>query len=63
MFIEKFRVESPNVRYGEREIESVYRYETTELVHELRDGSYQWIVKPKSVEYQFKTDTHTPRLG
>ncbi|RWW55056.1 hypothetical protein BHE74_00038323, partial [Ensete ventricosum] len=49
MFIEKFKVESPSVRYGEDEIESVYHYETTELVHECRDGFYQWIVKPKTV--------------
>ncbi|CAA6659473.1 unnamed protein product [Spirodela intermedia] len=63
MFIEKFRVESPNVKYGEGEIESVYSYETTELVHEVRDGSYQWVVKPKAVQYQFKTDTRVPKLG
>ncbi|XP_078433643.1 inositol-3-phosphate synthase [Wolffia australiana] len=63
MFIEKFRVESPKVRYGEGEIESVYDYQTTELVHELRDGAYQWIVKPKSLQYHFKTDTRLPRLG
>ncbi|CAA7401025.1 unnamed protein product [Spirodela intermedia] len=63
MFIEKFRVESPNVRYGEEEIESVYSYETTELVHEVRDGAYQWIVKPKSVHYHFKTSTRVPKLG
>ncbi|MQM04562.1 hypothetical protein Taro_037357 [Colocasia esculenta] len=63
MFIEKFRVESPNVKYGEHQIESVYSYETTEVVHEIRDGTYQWVVKPKSVRYQFKTDTHVPKLG
>ncbi|XP_065021291.1 inositol-3-phosphate synthase-like [Musa acuminata AAA Group] len=63
MFIEKFKVESPNVRYGEDEIESVYHYETTELVHECRDGVYQWIVKPKTVRYNFKTRTRVPKLG
>ena len=63
MFIEKFRVESPNVKYGDHQIESVYSYETTELVHEVRDGTYQWVVKPKSVQYQFKTDTRVPKLG
>ena len=63
MFIENFKVESPNVKYGETEIESVYNYETTELVHESRNGSYQWIVKPKTVQYNFKTDTHVPKLG
>uniref|UniRef100_A0A1D1XRA0 Inositol-3-phosphate synthase n=1 Tax=Anthurium amnicola TaxID=1678845 RepID=A0A1D1XRA0_9ARAE len=63
MFIEKFRVESPNVKYGEGVIESVYSYETTELVHEVRDGSYQWVVQPRTVQYQFRTDTHVPKLG
>ncbi|XP_014494568.1 inositol-3-phosphate synthase [Vigna radiata var. radiata] len=63
MFIENFKVESPNVRYTETEILSVYNYETTELVHENRNGTYQWIVKPKSVKYEFKTDTHVPKLG
>lgn len=63
MFIESFKVESPNVKYTESEIQSVYTYETTELVHENRDGTYQWIVKPKSVKYDFKTDIHVPKLG
>ncbi|THU64256.1 hypothetical protein C4D60_Mb01t24560 [Musa balbisiana] len=63
MFIEKFKVESPNVRYAEDEIEAVYHYETTELVHESRDGAYHWIVKPKTVRYNFKTDTRVPKLG
>lgn len=64
MFIDNFKVESPNVTYTENEIHSVYNYETTELVHENRKGcGYQWIVKPKSVKYEFKTDTHVPKLG
>jgi len=63
MFIEKFKVESPNVKYMEDEIHSVYNYETTELVHENRNGSYQWTVKPKTVQYEFKTDTRVPKLG
>ncbi|KAL0424379.1 UNVERIFIED_CONTAM: Inositol-3-phosphate synthase [Sesamum radiatum] len=63
MFIESFKVDSPNVKYTEGEIHSVYNYETTELVHENRNGTYQWIVKPKTVKYEFKTDTHVPKLG
>lgn len=63
MFIEGFKVESPNVRYTENEIHSVYNYETTELVHENRKGTYQWIVKPKTVKYEFKTNTRVPKLG
>lgn len=63
MFIESFKVESPNVTYTDGEIHSVFGYETTELVHESRDGTYQWVVKPKTVRYEFKTDTHVPKLG
>lgn len=63
MFVESFKVDSPNVNYTENEIHSVYSYETTELVHENRNGTYQWIVKPKTVKYEFKTDTHIPKLG
>lgn len=63
MFIESFKVESPNVKYTANEIHSVYNYETTELVHELKNGSYQWTVKPKTVKYEFNTQTHVPKLG
>jgi myo-inositol-1-phosphate synthase len=63
MFIENFKVESSNVKYTETEIQSVYNYETTELVHENRNGTYQWIVKPKTVKYEFKTHTKVPKLG
>jgi hypothetical protein len=37
MFIESFKVESPNVKYTQNEIHSLYNYETTELVHENRN--------------------------
>ena len=63
MFIESFRVESPNVRYGAGEIESEYRYDTTELVHESHNGASKGVVCPKSVNYQFKTNTNVPKLG
>ncbi|KAL8167425.1 hypothetical protein V2J09_008924 [Rumex salicifolius] len=63
MFIDSFKVESPNVKYTDDEIHSVYSYETTELVHESRNGTYQWIVKPKSLQYEFKTQINVPRLG
>ena len=63
MFIENFKVESPNVKYTESEIHSVYDYQTTELVHEEKNGTYQWTVKPKNVKYEFKTDVHVPKLG
>jgi hypothetical protein len=63
MFIENFWVESPNVKYGAGEIESDYRYDTTELVHESHNGASKWVVRPKSVNYQFKTNTNVPKLG
>jgi len=63
MFIENFKVESPNVKYTETEIQSVYSYETTELVHENRNNTYEWVVKPKTVKYEFKTQTNVPKLG
>ncbi|KAK6135022.1 hypothetical protein DH2020_031249 [Rehmannia glutinosa] len=62
-FSHSFKVDSPNVKYTDGEIHSLYNYETTELVHENRNGKYQWIVKPKTVQYEFKTDTHVPKLG
>ncbi|CAH8281909.1 unnamed protein product [Eruca vesicaria subsp. sativa] len=63
MFIESFKVESPNVKYTENEIHSVYDDQTTELVHESKNGAYQWTVKLKTVKYEFKADTHVPKLG
>ena len=64
MFIESFRVEGPNVEYTEDSIHSTYDYSTTELLHERRsDGQYQWVVKPISVQYDFKTSVHVPKLG
>lgn len=63
MFIEKFKVDSPDVKYTDSHIESLYRYDTTELVHETRDGASEWVVKPKTVLYNFRTDIHVPKLG
>ncbi|KAE8722348.1 Inositol-3-phosphate synthase [Hibiscus syriacus] len=63
MFIESFKVESPNVKYTDNEIHSVYNYETTELVHENKNGTYQWVVTPKTVKYEFKTDIHGNACG
>ena len=63
MFIENFKVESPNVKYTESEIQSVYDYQTTDLVHEEKNETFQWTVKPKTVKYEFKTIAHVPKLG
>ncbi|KAM0907306.1 hypothetical protein ACQ4PT_016214 [Festuca glaucescens] len=60
MFLEGFKVESPHVRYGAGEIESEYRYDTTEVAP-TPEGS--WVVRPKSVTYNFKTSTAVPKLG
>jgi hypothetical protein len=62
MFIESFHVESLHVRYGLSEIESEYRYDTTELVHEGKDGACHWVICPKSVTYNFRTSTAVPKL-
>jgi len=63
MFIQSFRVESPNVKYSEESIDSIYDYQTTELVHENVNGKYEWVIKPKSVRYEFKTERRVPKLG
>ncbi|KAL5224796.1 hypothetical protein ABZP36_011435 [Zizania latifolia] len=64
MFVEGFRVESPRVRYGAGEIESEYRYDTTELAPAAPEGKgKEWVVRPKSVTYHFKTTTTVPKLG
>lgn len=62
MFVEGFRVESPRVRYGDGEIESEYRYDTTEVVAPPSPEK-GWVVRPKSVTYHFKTTTTVPNLG
>uniref|UniRef100_A0A0D9XJ27 inositol-3-phosphate synthase n=1 Tax=Leersia perrieri TaxID=77586 RepID=A0A0D9XJ27_9ORYZ len=64
MFVEGFRVESPRVRYGDGEIESEYRYDTTEVVAPpASETNAGWVVRPKSVTYHFKTATTVPKLG
>ncbi|KAJ5079211.1 myo-inositol-1 phosphate synthase [Anaeramoeba ignava] len=57
--ITDFVVESPNVKYGEDEILSKYKYHTTKV--EKKDGKY--IVHPVEEEYEFKTLTKVPKLG
>ena len=59
MLVDGFRVESPNVTYGEGCIAAKYKYDTTEVE---QDGG-TWKVKPKQVEYEFRTDTRVPKLG
>lgn len=65
MFVENFRVESPRVQYSDGEIQSEYRYDTTEVVPPGNGGAAGagWVVRPKSVTYNFKTSTNVPKLG
>lgn len=60
MLVEAFKVNSPNVQYGEDSISSSYTYNHTE-VERTEDG--QWVVEPRATEYSFKTDTRVPKLG
>ncbi|KAL4426816.1 hypothetical protein ABPG77_006602 [Micractinium sp. CCAP 211/92] len=60
MLAESFRVDSPNVQYGEDAITSSYTYQHTSVE---RTDAGQWVVKPQSTEYTFKTDTRVPKLG
>lgn len=63
MLIDTFQVDSPNVKYTEEFIESSYRYETTEVFPETREGKTQWKVKPVTQVYNFRTQRRVPRLG
>ena len=60
MLAESFRVDSPTVQYGEDAITSSYTYQHTAVE---RTDAGQWVVKPQSTEYTFKTDTRVPKLG
>jgi myo-inositol-1-phosphate synthase len=60
MLVEAFKVDSPNVHYGEHNIASTYRYQHTE-VDCTADG--KWVVTPKNTTYEFDTDTKVPKLG
>ncbi len=61
MLVEDFKVESPNVHYGDGFIASTYDYQSTEVLRSDKDG--KWVVKPTSTSYEFKTDTRVPKLG
>lgn len=60
MHTETFKVNSPNVVYGEDYIESTYKYQTTS-VEKGPDGNI--VVTPNETTYQFKTHTKIPKLG
>ncbi|KAM9331283.1 inositol-3-phosphate synthase 1 [Gastrophryne carolinensis] len=56
---EKFKVESPNVRYLKDVIEADYNYDTTKVCQE--DGITK--VKPCSTKFTFRTERKVPKLG
>lgn len=60
MLVERFRVDSPHVDYGDDEIAASYTHENTEL-DQGRNG--EWIVRPTSTQYEFRTSTRVPKLG
>ena len=56
-----FRVESDKVVYGPNDIQANYTYESSEVIRG-EDGK-PMIVRPKSTEYVFKTETKVPKTG
>ncbi|XP_033726568.1 inositol-3-phosphate synthase 1-A-like [Pecten maximus] len=55
-----FTVESPNVRYSKRFIESDYTYQTSTVE---KNGPSSYKVTPVDIKMTFRTDRQTPRLG
>ncbi|XP_053321694.1 inositol-3-phosphate synthase 1 [Spea bombifrons] len=56
---EKFKIESPHVRYLKDVIEADYSYETTQVCEE--NGVTK--VKPCSTKFTFRTERKVPKLG
>ncbi|KAB5535773.1 hypothetical protein PHYPO_G00121800 [Pangasianodon hypophthalmus] len=56
---EKIRINSPNVQYTEKFIESRYSYQTTSVT---QDGD-KYTVTPHNTEFTFRTERHVPKLG
>jgi len=59
MHCDSFEVSSENVKYNKDTIDSTYVYQTTEVVQQ---GS-KVVAKPKSTEYQFRTERKVPKTG
>lgn len=60
MLLENFTVNSPNVVYTPETITSEYDYKTTK-VERKEDG--QFVIRPTSVNYSFKTQRTVPKMG
>eukprot|EP01023_Acetabularia_acetabulum_P004543 TRINITY_DN11925_c0_g1_i3.p1 TRINITY_DN11925_c0_g1~~TRINITY_DN11925_c0_g1_i3.p1 ORF type:complete len:507 (-),score=97.32 TRINITY_DN11925_c0_g1_i3:693-2213(-) len=59
MLVDKFTVESPDVKYSDSHIVSQYEYQTTEVFNNQGD----WVIKPKKTNLTFKTDRKVPKTG
>lgn len=60
MYVDTFKVDSPNVEYGEEFIHASYDYDSTDVVYNP-DGSVS--VKPLTHKVEFKTARKVPKLG
>jgi len=58
--IMEVKVQSPNVRYTADYIESLYKYQTTEV---QRNGGRQVVAVPRETNYTFRTKRRVPRVG
>lgn len=55
----EIQVQSPNVKYTDQHIESLYHYQTTDV--ECEAGKL--VVTPRETQYNFRTERKVPRLG
>ena len=60
MFVENFKVQSPNVHYAEDAIYARFEYDNTRL--EPTDDQ-SWTVTPTKEIFEFRTDSTVPKLG
>lgn len=60
VLLEQFKVDSPNVKYEDDVISASYDYQHTDIC-QTQDG--QWVVKPLTTRYDFRTDRRVPKLG
>ena len=58
------KVQSPNVRYTPDYIESLYKYQTTDVQRNGGGGGgRQLVAVPRETNYTFRTGRHVPRVG
>lgn len=61
MLCNSFKVNSPNVEYGENTIKSKYEYQTTKVTP--APHGQEWTVEPVKEMYEFSLDRKVPKLG